>query len=826
MRLVSVAVPVPMLEALTYEMPADVAVPPVGSRVLVPVGSRIMTGCVLGPANGAGPTSTDAARIKQVVDVLDDGAFLPGDVIVLASWVADYYACGVGEAVAAAMPPRAWVESERHARITDLGRTRIDDERGLRRSLLEKLQGGAPMRVSTLGAAGRGVHGALATLERDGFIELTQPLKGQASAYRTVRLVSLTAQGHDIADGDQLPVASESQPAGTVDKGPALRLGERQHAALDHLRGAPDGIEASELRREGIGAQTLTRLGALGLISFSRKRVERDPFDAAGARAVAGEPVVLTDEQSGALHRLTMLAEKGTFNPALLHGVTGSGKTEIYLRLAEHVREKGRGVLLLVPEIALTPAVAMTFRRAFGDRVAIQHSALSDGERHDQWQRIRRGDVDVVVGTRSAVFAPLRAPGLIIVDEEHDGSYKQEESPRYNGRDVAVMRGRHAGALVVLGSATPSLESYYNALNGRYELVTLERRVLDRPLADVRVVDMREEYAAAGPDVILSSALCESLTARLAAGEQAIVLLNRRGFATSVICRQCGSTLECPNCSLSLTVHRAARRARCHYCNYAIPVPNVCVNCAGEYLEQVGFGTERVEAEIRAKFPDARVDRVDRDTIRRRGAITALLGKFSAGELDILVGTQMLAKGHDFPNVTLVGVISADVGLGLADFRAGERTFQLLTQVAGRAGRGQMPGEAIVQTLFPDHYSIQHACRQDYRAFYQAEIKFREAMRYPPVIGLINAIVRSSTFGAAMQDASEIVRALRSGKQPFRVLGPAPAPLSRLKGEHRVQFFLKGTNRGVMRRILQAALAARPEIARRTTVDVDPVSVL
>ena len=262
-----------MLEALTYEMPADVAVPPVGSRVLVPVGSRIMTGCVLGPANGAGPTSTDAARIKQVVDVLDDGAFLPGDVIVLASWVADYYACGVGEAVAAAMPPRAWVESERHARITDLGRTRIDDERGLRRSLLEKLQGGAPMRVSTLGAAGRGVHGALATLERDGFIELTQPLKGRASAYRTVRLVSLTAQGHDIADGDQSPVASESQPAGTVDKGPALRLGERQRAALDHLRGAPDGIEASELRREGIGAQTLSRLSALGLISFSRKRV-------------------------------------------------------------------------------------------------------------------------------------------------------------------------------------------------------------------------------------------------------------------------------------------------------------------------------------------------------------------------------------------------------------------------------------------------------------------------------------------------------------------------------------------------------------------------
>ena len=827
MRLVSVAVPVPMLEPLTYALPEDVAVPPVGARVLVPLGTRMMTGCVLGTANGAGgEDSARSTQIKEVVDVLDDRPFLPDDVVALAVWVADYYACGVGEAVAAAMPPRAWIESERHAHITEAGRVRISGERGLRRTVLEKLQAGAPVRVSSIDAAGRGVHAALVTLERDGLVSLTQPLKGQASAYHTVRIVTLTAQGHDIAGSDDEPSTPAGPAPGSGGKAPSLKLGERQRAALDLLQGAPDGIEASELRRDGIGAQTLARLAALGLIAFSRKRVERDPFEVAAARVVPAPAVVLTGEQSRALAGLTTLAETRTFQPVVLHGVTGSGKTEIYLRLAERVRAMGRGVLLLVPEIALTPAVAMTFRRAFGDRVAIQHSGLSDGERHDQWQRIRRGDVDVVVGTRSAVFAPLGMPGLIIVDEEHDGSYKQEESPRYNGRDVAVMRARHAGALVVLGSATPSLESYYNAQNGRYALSTLEKRVLDRPLADVRVVDMREEYAAAGPDVILSSVLCESLTARLAVGEQAIVLLNRRGFATSVVCRQCGSTLECPNCSLFLTVHRAARRARCHYCNYAIPVPRSCVKCSGEYLEQVGFGTERVEQEIRARFPEATVDRVDRDTIRRRGAIAGLLGRFSAGELDILVGTQMLAKGHDFPNVTLVGVISADVGLGLADFRAGERTFQLLTQVAGRAGRGQVRGEAIVQTLFPDHYSIRHACRQDYLAFYREEIKFRQAMRYPPTIGLINAVVRSRTFDAAMQDASELVRILRSGKQAFRVLGPAPAPLSRLKGEHRVQFFLKGANRGVMRRALQAALAARPETARRITVDVDPVTVL
>jgi primosomal protein N' (replication factor Y) len=813
MRLVSVAVPVPLLESLTYSLPDDVPAPPVGARVLVPLGTRVLTGCVLGTPNGTDSVEQGVHQVREVIDVLDDEPFLPEEVVELAAWVADYYACGVGDAVATAMPPRAWIESERHAQITDAGHARAASERGLRRTVLEKLAGGGPVRVASISAAGRGVHAALVTLERDGLVTLTQPLKGQASAYRTARVVTLTAEGLDITGAD--------------DKGQsALRLGERQRTALDLLQGSPEGVDASQLRRDGIGPQTLARLASLGLVSFSRRRIDRDPFQLTDPRAVPVAPVILTDEQSAALNRLVTLANTGSFHPVVLHGVTGSGKTEIYVRLAERVHAQGRSVLLLVPEIALTPAIATTFRRAFGERVAIQHSALSDGERHDQWQRIRRGDVDVVVGTRSAVFAPLRAPGLIIVDEEHDGSYKQEESPRYNGRDVAVMRGRQAGALVVLGSATPSLESYYNALKGRYGLLTLEKRVLDRPLADVRIVDMREEYAAAGPDVILSSVLRAALAARLEGGEQAIILLNRRGFATSVVCRQCGSTLECPNCSLSLTVHRAARRARCHYCNYSIPVPKACVSCAGQYLEQVGFGTERVEAEVRAALPEARVDRVDRDTMRRRGAITAMLGRFAAGALDVLVGTQMLAKGHDFPKVTLVGVISADVGLGLADFRAGERTFQLLTQVAGRAGRGEIRGEAIVQTLFPNHYSIRHACQQDYTAFYRDEIQFRQSMRYPPAVGLINAIVRSRTLDEAMQDAAEIVRDLRAGAHAFRVLGPAPAPLSRLKGEHRVQFFLKGANRGAMRRALQAALAARPEIARRSTIDVDPVSVL
>jgi primosomal protein N' (replication factor Y) len=509
-----------------------------------------------------------------------------------------------------------------------------------------------------------------------------------------------------------------------------------------------------------------------------------------------------------------------------VHGVTGSGKTELYLRLAEAVRGRGRGVLLLVPEIALTPAVASLFRGAFGEQVAIQHSGLSDGERHDQWHRIRRGEVDVVVGTRSAIFAPVANLGLVIVDEEHDGSYKQEESPRYHARDVAVVRAQQGCALVVLGSATPSMESFHNARKGRYRLLTLHRRVLDRPMAAVRIVDMRDEFARDGPDLILSGPLSSALRERFARGEQAIVLLNRRGFATVVFCRQCAHTLECPNCSVSLTVHRAIRRARCHYCNYSIGIPVSCANCAGPYLEQLGFGTERVEAEIMALLPSARISRVDRDTVRRRGAITAILSKFAAGEIDVLVGTQMIAKGHDFPQVTLVGVISADVGLGMADFRAAERTFQLLTQVAGRAGRGDLAGEAIVQTLYPAHYSIRHACRQDYAAFFADEIEFRRRMKYPPVVALINAVVKGRTREAAMSDGNDIVRALRGGGGTYRILGPAPAPLSRLKGEHRAQFFLKGTHRASMRNALVAALEARPEIRRRTIVDVDPMSVL
>jgi len=740
--IVHVAVPVPGLSLLSYSVPEHLARPAVGARVVVPLGSRVVTGIVMDDASMA--TVTDAA-IKPIREVLDAAAFVPPDVVELARWTAEYYAAGPGDTITAVLPPMA-----------------------------------------------RG---------------------GRADAHKTMRVASITASGLEAVGL------------------PAAHITTKQREALQLLAAAPGGLATPRLAAQGVAADVVSRLVRAGFVSVRQDRLDRDPFQAAGVEPPQTEPNRrLTAEQSAAFERLRTMAAAGTFKVALLHGVTGSGKTELYVRLAAAVRDSGRSVLMLVPEIALTPVVASVFRHAFGERVAIQHSGLSDGERHDQWQRIRRGDVDVVVGTRSAVFAPVERLGLIVVDEEHDASYKQEESPRYHGRDVAIVRGQRAGALVVLGSATPSMESYYHTTTGRYERVVLEKRVLDRPLAAVTIVDMREEYAERGPDVVLSRALGDAMAARLERREQALVLLNRRGFATAVFCRQCAGTMDCPNCSVSLVVHGegVSRRARCHYCNFAMRVPAACPHCAGPYLEQAGFGTERVEAEVKRLCPGARVARLDRDAIRRKGALADILSRFGAGDIDILVGTQMIAKGHDFPRVTLVGVVSADVGLGLADFRASERTFQLLTQVVGRAGRGDEPGAAIVQTIYPGHYSVQLARRQDYRAFFECELKFRQQMRYPPFQSMVNTVVRSRTFTGAMDDAADVARRLREGADAagVRVLGPAPAPLGKLRGEYRAQLLTKGSNRTKMRALLTAAISARPELERRVIVDVDPVSVL
>ncbi|MBY0495642.1 MAG: primosomal protein N' [Cyanobacteria bacterium] len=729
------------------------------------VGARVVV--PVGPRTLTGVVLGEAAAadtaytIKPIKQVVDDHAFVPADVVKLTEWVSEYYLAGPGATLAAALPP----------------------------------------------------HG----------------LTARADRFKTVRVAALTAAGLDFAD-------RLAAHRGEIAEGP--RLGKRQVEAIQLLKGSPDGLHAPVLTERGISSAVLSKLKTLGLVTIRNDRVDRDPFEHAVSAVKPQTPRQATPDQQAALDTLLPLAAANAFHVALIHGVTGSGKTEVYLRLADAVRQSGRGVLMLVPEIALTPQVAALFRARFGTAVAIQHSGLSDGERHDQWHRIRRGDVDVVIGTRSAVFAPLANPGLIIVDEEHDTSYKQDETPRYHGRDVAIMRGKFANALVVIGSATPTIESYTNALEGRYTLVTMNTRVLERPMARVTVVPMREEIADAGGDVVLSRSLAAAMQDRLARHEQSLILLNRRGFATAVVCRQCTATLECPNCSISLTVHahrslsrrsgEAAKAdwiARCHYCNFSRPVPKACEKCAAPYMERVGFGTERVEAEIRKLFPSARIARVDRDTVRRKGSLVETLEKVARREVDILIGTQMIAKGHDFPDVTLVGVISADVGLGLADFRASERTFQLLTQVAGRAGRGERPGEAFVQSLLPKHYAITLATTQNYRDFYDTEIKYRRTMRYPPQVAMVNVVARGKTFGEAMEAARELAVAT-SGPKGFVILGPAPAPLTKLRGEHRAQFFLKGTSRKAMREALQLAVSRKPSLAKRISIDVDPLSML
>jgi primosomal protein N' (replication factor Y) (superfamily II helicase) len=773
----------------------------------VPLGRRTVTGIVIGPADGPPPDG-----VRDIEEVLDPEAFLPAEVLDLALWIADYYLASPGDALGAAMPPFAWIESEPQFELTEQGQAQADGISQALDPLMARLARGRRTLRSLVGAGEKraSVEARLRSLERAGTVARVHAVGGRGVTFRTEAIAALTAAG----------LAAVQAPE------TATRLTQSQRDALAELAASAAGASLRSLKERGMAPAAIRRLAARGLAVIRHEPRDRDPF-ADCIEASADPTRSLTAEQTAGLGALTAMSDERLFRAALVHGVTGSGKTELYLRLARHVIDGGRRVLILVPEIALTPQAASHFRAAFADRVAIQHSALSTGERHDQWHRIRRGDIDVVVGTRSAVFAPIDRLGLLVVDEEHDSSYKQDETPRYHGRDVAVVRARAAGALVVLGSATPSLETAYNAESGRYAKVALTRRVLDRPLADVAIVDMREEYAADGPDVILSRRLVSEMGERLTRGEQSLLLLNRRGFSTAVFCRQCGHVLDCPNCSVSLTVHhgRGPARGVCHYCNYSLRVPSACVKCAAPYLEQSGFGTERVEAEALRLFPSARIGRVDRDTMKKRGAVTRILREFGRGELDLLVGTQMIAKGHDFPAVTLVGVVSADMGLGLADFRAAERTFQLLTQVAGRAGRGERRGAAIVQTINPDHYSIRLACRQDYESFYREEVRYRQAMRYPPAVSLINIVVRGRSYADAMGGAHDVVERLA---QPpgTAILGPAPAPLAKLRGEYRAQVFLKTRNRAATRRALADAIAALPDLQRRISVDVDPVGLL
>jgi primosomal protein N' (replication factor Y) len=544
-------------------------------------------------------------------------------------------------------------------------------------------------------------------------------------------------------------------------------------------------------------------------------------------RSQTAPTVVLTPDQGRALDAIR---NGNGFRTVLLHGVTGSGKTEVYMRAAEHCLAAGKSSLILVPEIGLTPQLTDRFSERFPGKTAILHSSLTKRQRIDEWLRIYTGEAPVVIGTRSAVFAPLERIGLIVVDEEHETSYKQEEMPRYSARDTAVMRAKVVQATAVLGSATPSMESFHNAESSKYVHVALTTRVEDRALPNVEIVNMREEYVAEGKQVPFSRRLLEAVAVRLERREQTMILLNRRGFAAFLLCRRCGFTFQCSSCSVALTYHRSIDKLLCHYCGLARRPPARCPDCDSEYIHYVGEGTERLESELKQIYPDARVGRVDRDTMRHMRDFERVLGGFRKGEIDILVGTQMIAKGHDFPRVTLVGVIGADAPLALPDFRAAERTFQLLTQVAGRSGRGDQPGEVVVQSYFPDHYTFQLAVTQRFEDFYARESRYRKAMFYPPFAVLAGVLVGDRDPGRAAtlaRDVGDFLDSLRSNA--VRILGPAPAPLERIKKVHRHQLLIKSSSRAALHHLLerlQAYIEEKKIGPTRVIIDVDPVSLL
>jgi len=694
--------------------------------------------------------------------VLDDEPLLSEHLLTLGEWIAQYYLAPLGEVLRGMLPLMAEVRRTLYYRITDMGRD----------ALAARLDGDS--------AAKQGGR-------------------------RTERFAVLVPE-------TRLPA-----------------LTEKQQTILAELAAAGGELPLTELRAKNLPSSTLQTLVRRELVRIDERPMA---FRLGGLEPAEG-PVRLNESQTEALAAIA--SSLGGFRPFLLRGVTGSGKTAVYLAAMQRALDRGLASILLVPEIGLTPQMAGVLDAAFGSRVALLHSALTPEERSEQWRRIHRGEAPVVVGTRSAIFAPVPNLGLILVDEEHDQSYKQEETPRYNARDVAVMRGKLAGAAVVLGSATPSLESWYNATQGKYTLLAMDERVKGRPLPEVELVDMRREFQETGQEQLFSRSLIEQTRATLERGEQAMILLNRRGYSFALLCRSCGEKLECENCAIALTHHkptldeggwaRAGQRLECHYCGYKRTVPAKCPKCSSEHLYYLGAGSEQGEERLAEIFPGARIGRMDRDTVRGRHDLERLLARLHSGEINLLVGTQMIAKGHDIHGVTLVGVVGCDHALSMPDFRAAERVFQLMTQVSGRAGRGELRGRVVVQTYYPDHYAILAAQGHDYASFVDRELKYRRWMHYPPFGALANVLVQSEKLEEATAWSAELGRWFqKAAPQGVRVLGPCTAPIARIKGVYRFHLILKATSRKALNAALRGALTHADQAGvprRNVVVDVD-----
>jgi len=797
-----VSLPVPLDQPFTYRLPETLRhrVRP-GCRLLVPFGPRKLLGFALRCHD-----ERPEIPVREALRLLDEEPALDEALLGLGRWIASYYCAPLGEVLRAMAPLTSELRRGKVYSLTEAGRDALrrlahaGEDQGPAVELLRMLEF-RPLAASTIAKKLLKADAAIRALERRGFIQV-EDVEALRDPFRS--------------PSERLRV----ELAGPRPEG-KFRKSERELLAYLELHPGSHNLRQLEqsVRSAGSAARALARRGLV------RIRME-GPLTAVHP---ARPPHVLNAHQQAAFEPIRACLESKQFRVFLLQGVTGSGKTEVYLNAIEAALAIGRGALLLVPEIALTPAVAGQFFQRFGDRVAILHSAFSDAERAEQWRRIRSGAAPVVVGTRSGVFAPVKDLGLIVVDEEHDHSYKQEETPRYHGRDVAIVRAQAAGACVVLGSATPSLESRYNAARGKYILLTLPERIEQRPLPEVEIIDMRAEFLQTRKQATFSRRLLEEIGARLESGEQTMLLLNRRGFSCFVACRACGRRVECVNCAVTLTYHRREQRLLCHYCNYAQAPPKVCPQCGSEHIYFIGVGSERVEEELHRHFPRARIARMDRDTVTGRRQYETILAGFREGSFDILVGTQMIAKGHDIPNVTLVGVVSADVGLGMPDFRAGERTFQLLTQVAGRAGRGELPGKVLIQTINPDHYAIRFAAAQDYDLFYEKELQFRRLMRYPPFSALANVLIRSPRQEEAVKMSGALGLFLTPAPEQLKILGPAEAPVPKLKSEYRYQLLIKAASRKALSETLSAIRRFAQEQdwpATALVIDVDPVSLL
>ena len=812
-----VAVPVPLDRVFTYAI--GEAVPTVGARVLVPFRNEKLAGVVVRVHDDPPPVEA-----KAILAVLDDEPVLAPDLMDLGRWIAQYYLAPVGEVLRSMLPLMQEVRRRVLYRITDAGRQALfaaaqqgssrrsklsPEEQDREYAVLSALESGeavpAPRLRSSTGASAALLNGML----RKKWIARETAAEPR-DARRTVRYAVLI-------EGVRLP-----------------KLNENQQAILAELAGADGELPVAELHRLDVPASTLSTLVKRELV-----RIEERPADFHLTHLHTLAPdYTLNPSQQAALATITEAVQSRAFRPFLLHGVTGSGKTAVYLAAMRRALDAGRTAILLVPEIGLTPAMAAQLHHAFASEVALLHSALTPEERGEQWRRIRKGEARIVVGTRSAVFAPVENLGLLIVDEEHDSSYKQESMPRYHARDVAVMRAKLAEAAVVLGSATPSLETWQNAQTGKYQRIEMRERVQQRPLPEVRLIDMRAEFQETGEEQLFSRALIEETQATLDRGEQAIILLNRRGYSFVVICRACGEKLECENCSISLTyhkpltgdIHAAGQRLECHYCGYKKTVPKRCPKCDSEYIYFLGAGSQQGEERLQEIFPGARIGRMDRDTVRGRHDMERLLMRLHSGEINLLVGTQMIAKGHDIHGVTLVGVVGCDHALGLPDFRAAERVFQLMTQVSGRAGRGEKPGQVIVQTYHPDHYAIQCAARHDFQSFTDRELRFRRAMHYPPYAVLANVILQSPRLEEAAGWASTLGRWCRDTTlDRVRVLGPASAPIAKIKRIYRFHLVLKGESRSGLLAALRALLAHAEAAGiprAHLIIDVDAVSLM